>query len=153
LPIVCIFAGLLVIEPGLPRSAQDTGIKADNDAEAAESVRKLEWKLCDLLVRGEWEAYSRNLADDYVRILPGSLQTKQEVLDEFRTSKTKTIAMLPEKVDVRVYGDTAIVIIELRTRDRTPDGRVVEARDRATKVFLRHKGVWYLAQLSATPLH
>ena len=152
LPIVCIFAGLLVIEPGLPRSAQNSGIKADNDGDAAEPVRKLEWKLCDLLVRGEWETYARNLTDDYVRVLPGSMQTKQEALDEFRTSQTKTIAMVPEKMDVRVYGDTAIVIIELRTRDRTPNGHVVEASWRATKVFLRRNGAWYLAQLSGMPL-
>lgn len=150
LAIVTIFVGLL--GPGLATSAQNSGVKANDDPDAAKTVRELEQKLCDLLVRGDWDAYARNLTDDYVRVLPGNVQAKQEVLEEFRTSKTKTVAMLPEKMDVRVYGDTAIVIIELRTRNQTPDGRITESRGRPTKVFLRRNGMWYLAQLSAMPL-
>jgi ketosteroid isomerase-like protein len=61
--------------------------------------------------------------------------------------------MVPEKMQVRIYGDTAIAIIDLRTRDRAPDGTVMESRGRATKVFLRRDGAWYLAQLSAMPLN
>lgn len=143
---------VLLLALSLQMSAQTSGVKADNDPTDVETVKRLERKLCDLLVTGDWDSYARQLTDDYVRILPGKVQTKQEVLEEFRTSRTKTVAMVPEKIDVRVYGDTAIVIIDLRTRNQAPDGSVTESRGRPTKVFLRRNGVWYLAQLSGMPL-
>ena len=127
-------------------------MRADDDAQAIEAVKQVEVELCALLVKGEWDEYAQHLTDDYVRIIGGTLQTKQEVLNEFRTSSTKTIEMTPEKMDVRVYGDTAVVVIELRTRNRNADGSVQEGRGRPTKVFVRRNGRWYLAQLTGTPL-
>lgn len=136
----------------LPISAQKSNIRADNNSEAVESVKKFELELCDLIVRGEWDTYASRVTDDYIRILPGRIQNKEEVLKEFRTSSTKTISMVPEKVDVRIYGDTAIVIIELRYRERTADEHVIDLRGRATKMFIRRNGRWFLAQLTGLPL-
>jgi ketosteroid isomerase-like protein len=131
--------------------AQNTGVRAEDDPAAVVAVEKLEHELCDLIVRGEWQKYESNLADDYVRVLPGRVQNKAEALEEFRTSQMRTIAMIPEVMRTRIYGDTAVVIIDLSTRDRAPDGRVIEQRGRATKVFVRRNGRWYLAQLSGSP--
>ena len=143
---------LMVTVGVLDAAAQSSSIRADDNPSAVEAVRKLEVDLCGMLVRGEWDAYAANVTDDYVRILPGKVQTKQEVLDEFRTSKTKTILMTPEKVDVRVYGDTAVAIIHLRTRIQDGDGKITEQAGVPTKVFVRRNGRWYLAQLSGMPL-
>ena len=136
----------------LPISAQKSNIRADDNSEAVESVKKFELELCDLIVRGEWDTYASRVTDDYIRILPGRIQNKEEVLKEFRTSSTKTISMVPEKVDVRIYGDTAIVIIQLRYRERTADEHVIDLRGRATKMFIRRNGRWFLAQLTGLPL-
>src|SRR5215470_11358443 len=103
----------------LPISAQKSNIRADSNPEAVESVKKFELELCDLIVRGEWDAYASRLTDDYTRVLPGKIQSKQEVLNEFRTSKTKAVSMVPEEMDVRIYGDTSIVIIQLRAREQS----------------------------------
>ena len=132
-------------------SAQGSGVRADADAAAITAVEKLEIDLCGLLVGGEWQKYAANLTDDYVRVLPGKIQSKAEVLAEFRTSVEKTVAMIPEKIQTRIYGETAVVIIDLLTRDRKPNGTITENRDRATKVFVRRNGRWYLAQLSGSP--
>jgi ketosteroid isomerase-like protein len=67
-------------------------------------------------------------------------------------SDTKTILMVPEQMDVRIYGDTAIIIIQLRSRDQMPDGHTTDHRGSATKVFIRRNGKWFLAQLTGSPL-
>jgi len=133
-------------------SAQKSSIRADNGAGEVKSVKKLELELCDLIVRGEWDAYARRLTDDYIRILPGKMQSKEEVLNEFRTANTKTVSMAPEQMDVRIYGDAAIAIIQLQVREQTADGHAIEYRGRAVKVFIRRNGRWFLAQLTASPL-
>ena len=135
-----------------PPPAQKSNIHADDNPEVVESAKTFEVELCGLIVRGEWDAYASRLTDDYIRILPGKIQGKEEVLKEFRTSTTKSISMVPEQMDVRIYGDTVIMIIQLRYRDQTPDGPTAEQRGRATKVFVRRNGKWFLAQLTGLPL-
>jgi len=136
----------------LPASPQKSNVRADSNPQAVESVKKFELELCDLIVRGQWDIYASHVTDDYVRILPGKIQNKEEVLNEFRTSSTKTISMVPEKMDVRIYGDTAIVIIQLRYREQTAGKQTADLRGRATKVFLQRNGKWFLAQLTGLPL-
>ena len=131
--------------------AQNSNVHADNDPAGAESLKKFELKLCDLLVRGEWDSYARLVTDDYVRILPGAIEDKEAVLRDFRTSSVKTISMAPEQMDVRIYGDTAVMIIQLRFREQAADGTTTDKLGRATKVFVRRHGEWYLAQLVGCP--
>jgi ketosteroid isomerase-like protein len=106
-----------------------------------------------LLVRGEWDSYAAHLTDDYVRITPGKMQDKKDVLKEFRVSNVKMISMVPEQMDVRIYGDTAVMIIQLRFREQGPDGKTTDKLGRPTKVFVRRNGRWYLAQLVGSPLN
>jgi len=136
----------------LPAPAQKSNIRANNNPEVVESVKRFELELCDLIVRGEWDAYASRLTDDYFRILPGKIQNKKEVLNDFRMSNAKTISMVPEQMDVRIYGDTAIMIIQLRSREQTQDGHAIDHLGRATKVFVRRNGKWFLAQLTGSPL-
>jgi ketosteroid isomerase-like protein len=108
-------------------------------------------ELCSLIVKGDWGAYSRHLTDDYVRIIAGKVESKDEVMSGFHASKTRTLSMTPEKMDVRVYGAAAVLIIDLHVRDQAEDGTVTEYRGRPTKVFVRRNGRWYLAQLTGSP--
>ena len=133
--------------------AQNSNVRADTDPAAVESVKKFELELCDLLVRGEWDSYARHLTDDYVRILPGRIEGKENVLKGFRASNVKTISMAPEQMDVRIYCDAAVMIIQLRFREQAPDGKTTEKLGRATKVFVRRHAQWYLAQLVGSPLN
>jgi ketosteroid isomerase-like protein len=136
---------------GLSAFAQKSDVRADNDPATTESVRNFERELCDLLVRGEWNAYAGHLTDDYLRIISGKIQAKEDVLNDFRTSKVKTISMVPEQMDVRVYGDTAVMLIHLRSREETPDGAIAEKVGHPTKIFIRRNNKWYLAQLIVSP--
>jgi ketosteroid isomerase-like protein len=138
---------------GLSAFPQKSNVRADHDPTAIESLKNFERELCDLLVRGEWDAYARHLADDYVRISTGKIQGKEDVLNDFRTSKVKIISMVPEQMDVRVYGNAAVMLIQLRFRERTPDGKITEKRGRPIKLFVRRGNKWYLAELIGSPVN
>lgn len=149
LPLRIVCAGFLLSSGSA--NAQTSGIHAESDPAGVGAVIELELTLCDLLVRGDWRAYATHLTDDYVRVLPGKVQTKAEVLAGMRTSPGNLISMIPEKIQVRVFGDTAIAIIDLVTRQRTQDGAISERRGRPTKVFVRRNSRWYLAHLTTSP--
>jgi ketosteroid isomerase-like protein len=150
---VRLTAAILLAFLALSASAQNSNVRADTNPAAVESVKKFEIELCDLLVRGEWDSYARRLTDDYIRIAPGKIERKENVLREFRAAKVKTISMVPEQMDLRIYGDTAVMIIQLRFREQAPDGKTTDKLGRPTKVFVRRHGQWYLAQLVGSPLN
>ena len=75
------------------------------------------------------------------------------MLNDFHASNAGMISMVPEQMDVRIYGDTAIMIIQLRSREQTPDGHAIDHRGRATKVFVRRNSKWFVAQLTGSPLN
>ena len=64
-----------------------------------------------------------------------------------------TISMVPEQMDVRIYGDTAVMIIRLRSREQAPDRKTTDNLGLATKVFVRRHGQWDLAHLVGSPLN
>ncbi len=146
--IALTFTLILLVPAAL---AQNTNIHSKNDPKAVAAVEQLERELCVLLVRGDWDEYASHLAEDYVRVLPGRVQNKKEVIEEFRSSATKLTAKVPEKMQTRIYGDTAVVIIDLTTQIRGADGGIKESHGRATKVFVRQHGQWYLVQLTGNP--
>ena len=73
--------GALLTILALSAFGQNSNVRADAKPAAVESVKKFETELCELLVRGEWDSYAGHLTDDYVRIIPGKIQGKEEVLE------------------------------------------------------------------------
>ena len=86
-----------------------------------------------------------------MRVLPGKVESKAEVLEDFRTSTSREIEMVPEKMQTRIYGETAVMIIDLHYRTRAPNGTITDNWGRATKIFVHRNGKWYLAQLTGSP--
>lgn len=124
---------------------------ADRDTLAEEQIKKLEFFLADLLEKGDIDTYSGYLTDDYVRITAtGNVSTKKEVLEGFRKSKT-VFQMTPHDLNVRVYGNTAILraILDLETKT---DAGVTRRSSVITKVFIKRNGTWCMASLQGTTL-
>jgi ketosteroid isomerase-like protein len=96
-------------------------------------------------MRREWDTYSTFLADDYTRITDtGEVQSREEVLRGFKGGTGGGGKMEPSDLNVKVYGDTAILTGLLKvTRPGTPEPRVSRFR----KVFIRRDGRWYLVSL------
>ena len=136
----------------LPASAQTSGVSANADVIAVADIKALEQRLCRLLVDRRYHEYALYLADDYVRMSSsGDVETKQQVLESFKDQKTVLLSLVPEAMEVRVYGDAAILTLKLTIQVQSGEG--VEARfSRVTKTFVRRAGRWYLASMAGTAL-
>lgn len=88
--------------------------------------------------------FEENLADDFVLVTPaGTVRSKQEVIRGVATPGLKMDPYDPTDVQVRVYGDTAV--ITGRMMQRFLVGGVRHAYDlRYTDVYVRRRGRWLL---------
>ncbi|HZU42665.1 MAG TPA: nuclear transport factor 2 family protein [Terriglobales bacterium] len=127
-----------------------TRFTSDGNSAEVEQLRKLELQMCDLLVRGDMEAYGQHVAEDYVRVgSDGSMTTKSDVLRAFQ--KNPIVAMDPADIQIRVYGEAAVLNIALTFKQQRPQG-LVTSRSRITKTFVKHEQHWMLVSLVETPL-
>ena len=133
-----------------PAYSQSSGVVANADAVAVQDIKALEERLCRLLVDRRYHEYALFVADDYVGTsASGDVETKQQVLENFKDQKDTLISMVPDDMKVRVYGDAAILTLRLSLQVQS--GKGVEARfSRVTKTFVRRNGRWYLASMAGT---
>ena len=96
--------------------------------------------------------FEENLADDYVLITPtGAVRNKREVIRELATPGMKMEPYDPFDVQVRMYGDTAVVTG--RMRQRFVLGGIRYANDlRYTDVYVKRKGKWLLVSAHASAI-
>ncbi|HEX3322471.1 MAG TPA: nuclear transport factor 2 family protein [Terriglobales bacterium] len=145
----CAFA-VLFLTMLLPSHAQEKGLERDVNPAAVAEVRALELKLSDLIVQGNWNEYEKILASGYVRTTAdGQSENKDQSLATLRSGEPKIVAMIPEEMEVSVYGDTAILTGNLTITARK-DNKIRERHSRLTDVFIRRGGAWYLSATQMT---
>jgi ketosteroid isomerase-like protein len=113
-------------------------------ADDQEEIRRLvsENAVATWTADAEW--FGRNLSDDYVLITPsGSRRSKTDVTRELATTGMRMEAYEPREVEVRVYGDAAVVTG--RMLQKFILGGIKYANDlRFTSVYAKRKGKWLL---------
>ena len=116
---------------------------AANASADANAVIALELKLSGLLERGALDEYASHLAPDYMQTTAdGELLSRDQSLSFWR-ARGPGLKLTPSQMQVRVYGDTAILIAHVAVSDGGPD-------DRITKTFVRINGNWFLAALHSS---
>ena len=129
---------------------QEAGVKADANSAAQAEVQNLELELAKLLVKGDWAQYADSLTDDYVRTTTkGNVQNKQEFMYEVRAPEKKVLDMIPEELQVRVYGDSALLTGHLTMLARQ-QGRVTTSFSRYSKMFVKRNNRWMVAAEQGT---
>lgn len=119
---------------------------SDDDPATEAEILKLEHTLVDLLQKGDYDTYSGYLTEDYTRVTAaGESSNKEQVMQAFRSGGAKSI-IKPRDMDVRVFGDVAILngVLDM-------DG-TVKSSNYFTKVFVKRNGQWYLALMQGTKL-
>jgi hypothetical protein len=88
--------------------------------------------------------FEENLADDYVLITPaGTMRTKKDVIRELGVPGLRMAPFEPTDVQIRIYGDAAIVTG--RMLQRSIVGGLLYSYDlRYTDVYVRRKARWQL---------
>jgi ketosteroid isomerase-like protein len=141
---------VIVLALLLPLPAQETGLKASANFSIETEIKALETQLDDLLLKSNWQEYASHLADDYSQV-GEQIQNKQAVLADLQSGKVKFLYLTPDEMQVRCYGDIAILNLHLSIVARE-NGRVITTSHRMTKVFLRQEGRWLLVSLTDVPV-
>jgi len=119
-------------------------------APAAEEVKKAELELARLQVKADWKQYAAHLTDDFVRTTnTGQFQNKEETLADLRSGTSVILDAIPEELQVRIHGDSAILTGHLTALTRQ-NGRVTTLFSRFTAIFVKQDGQWLLAAWQAT---
>ncbi|MBK9096620.1 MAG: nuclear transport factor 2 family protein [bacterium] len=130
--------------------AQTISLRNDQDSVLIKQLIDLEFELNDLLAERNFDTYAAYLADDYIRIsADGKMKNKEQVLQQFNT--TQTGKAVPEIMQIRIYGNTAIMTIRLTIT--TEEQGVSSIRESLlTKVFILRDGRWYMVSNQGTAI-
>jgi hypothetical protein len=113
-------------------------------ADDVEELLRLDKELSVATWTGDPMWFEQNLSDDYVLITPnGTTRTKRDVVSELGTPGMKMDPFDAIEVQIRIYGDSAI--LNGRMLQRYTLGRVRYANDlRYTDVYVKKRGRWWL---------
>ncbi len=115
------------------------GVRA---AEGNAEFTALEEKMSDALIKGDVAAFAKTVVDDWKIVLgDGKTLTLAQVKEALSSGTLKIRSVKLSELEVRIYGDTAVVI-GLNQTDGSWDGEDFNTRDRFTDVFIKKDGVW-----------
>jgi ketosteroid isomerase-like protein len=114
---------------------------------AEQEIAKLDRDLMDAVVRNDQTLMQRVAVERHVFINPAG--GVQELGD---TTGPKIESLQSEDVQVRVHGDTAILIGRANVKGRFPDGRDISGPYRYMRVFVKQQGQWRLVATQITAI-
>lgn len=138
-PNRALFLFLLLLLPALA-AAQD----ARQDILAADARRFA------AMIQGDLAALEGLLAEDLTYThSTGQVETRAQFLESLRSGKLRYLAATPSDVNVRVYGDTAVVTgrAEMKVSSQ---GQELTVTARFTEVWVKSGGAWKLAAWQST---
>jgi hypothetical protein len=119
-------------------------------ADDIEAIKRLDKEISVATWTADPVWFEENLADEYVLVTPaGAMKSKRDVIRELATPGMRMEPFDPFDVQVRMYGDTAIVTG--RMRQRFVLGGIRYANDlRYTDVYVKRKARWMLVSAHAS---
>lgn len=110
-----------------------------------------QWR--DAVLKSDTNVMGSLLAEDYTGITPsGTLQTKQEALDNMRTHKVHITGLVLSDRKVRMYGNTALVTCIAEVQGSTPDGEL-SGNFRYQRVYVRDaQGRWKIVSFESNKI-
>ena len=138
-----------------PVNAANNGVSnsAASSVSAEADIKKVLNDLAAALAKNDVDAAGKFYSDDYHLItLEGKDQTKAARMDEMRTSTTKFDSFAYEDPKIRTYGDTAVVITNVKTSG-TLHGKPQQSPALiATLVLRKMPDGWKVVSGQATPV-
>ena len=129
---------------------QMTEDKAAPKGKLEQELIKLEKDRAQAAVRADTAFLDQNTADDYTFITPrGVLTTKAQMLAAFKSGETKLQSYDLDDLQVRVYGDTAVVTGR-STQKGQAQGQDATGQYRFTRVYVKHNGRWQSVAFQST---
>ena len=115
-------------------------VKAQDNKEKA--VREVLRQMIDADLKDDEAELDRTLAPDYVIVRDnGVVRSRAETLDGIKSGATKFTAFNLSDVEVRVYGDTAVVTFHADIHGSRA-GKDMSGQFREVRVFVNRGGAW-----------
>lgn len=125
----------------------------DSSAAIAEELRAIEDQLIAAWVSGDPAVHGRVLSEDWSVIdAQGRIRNKAEVLEEMFRPGEREISGRIDEVNVRPYGDWAVVTGKTHVAGRY-EGNEIKVTLRFMDVFRRTEGKWQVVASQATLLN
>jgi ketosteroid isomerase-like protein len=110
-----------------------------------EELLKLEKEFTQAIVKNDPEAIGRFVTDDWIIInADGGIINKERFLEVIKSGALTHEMMESDDIQVRVYGDSAVVTALTRTKGKFMD-QEFSTQERATDVFVKLDGRWRCA--------
>jgi ketosteroid isomerase-like protein len=127
---------------------QPFGDPARDELELTQLVKDLN----EAVVKADLAVLERALHEDYVHNRPnGVVEDRAQYLENRKARRVDFESLVPDEMEVRVYGDTAIVTGRSTAKGKDQHGKMDEQR-RWTRVLVRRDGRWQFVHFQATPI-
>lgn len=107
-----------------------------------QTIRRLDSERSQAIVRGDTATLERIYADDYSNVgTSGAVRNKAQAIADNKSGALKIESQSFDNVNVRVYGDAAIVT-GLVTQKGQDKGKDISGQIRFTRVYVKRNGQW-----------
>ena len=149
---IILAIALLVIAASSFAYGQTDARAASENGKVEQEIRRLERQWFESYVRGDRAAFDLIVADDAVMTYGnGKVGNKSEAIAEIKAPADASYSLTSDDVQVRLYGDTAIVTGRV-TEKGTFNGRSLNSQSRYTDVWVRRNGRWQVVAAQSTRL-
>ena len=145
---------ILILSLSSLSSGQVTGKQKFRNPKIERELKKIEEEWANAYVRHDAAPLERILADEFITVgSNGQSHGKAQDIEELKSDSATYEYSTPYDLDVRVYGDMAVVIGRTKERGRYPSGRQFTNEYRWTDIFLKRQGRWQCvaAQVASIP--
>jgi ketosteroid isomerase-like protein len=117
---------------------------AADQGNVEQQITQLERNWCNADVKNDAAALSAILADDFIDVnLTGQVTNKAQSIADLKTDKTTVCDV--DKLQIHVYGDTAVVVGRATVKSATYTGQYMY-----TDVYVRRNGHWQAVAAQGT---
>jgi ketosteroid isomerase-like protein len=134
---------VLLLPAALAAAQTENGSRA-RDTGVQQTIRKLDGERIQAQIHADTAALDRLYADDFIGVGPsGTVRSKPQVMEDFRSGTLKFQSITTDEVEVRVYGNTAVETGR-STMGGQDNGKTVPRDTRFTRVWVKQQGRWRL---------
>ena len=140
---------------GKPAAVQGSAVKAvlgaGPEQGAEQQIRDLERQINAAVVSGGLHVFERLLADDFTHTnQSGIFRTKAQWLANHKPGQSPYVAYDVDDMNIRVYGDTAVVTVRTTPKGRDSKGNSITGQYRYLRVWARWDGQWRAVAFQGT---
>ena len=130
------------------KNAKSTG-KTSN---VTDEIKQLEQQRNEAILKGDTATLDKLTSDDYTNTTAqGKIEKKADIMDGFKSGKIKFDSRELSNLDVRVYGNTAVVTGQVNQKS-TNNGADTSGQNRFTRVYVKQNGRWVSVANQATAI-